>query len=173
MSTLEVNNSKVLHTKELLIEIINEPVKFKNDHTLKTSLKSQIGLAKYINKERLIYQCSLNTLKTASELLLERGFIELNELRINARDALESASFHKHVKSHTREALKNKIDLLQIQLTTMQKSNFLLSTIIDELRGQLTQLADINKSREQVRAMHIEYNKRLEAKLSFAFDNEV
>nr|MBF4307656.1 hypothetical protein [Vibrio anguillarum] len=85
---LEKNQTKILETEKLLREIITTPTEFKNDEELLKALKSQSGIAKYQNEERNITSCSLNTVKNISEALLERGFLSLDELRINAKLAI-------------------------------------------------------------------------------------
>ncbi|MBF4359632.1 hypothetical protein EAY21_22725, partial [Vibrio anguillarum] len=72
MKVLEKNQTKVLETEKLLREIITSPAEFKDDEELMKALKSQPGLAKYQNQERNITSCSLNTVKSISEALLER-----------------------------------------------------------------------------------------------------
>nr|MBF4401627.1 hypothetical protein [Vibrio anguillarum] len=69
---LEKNQTKILETEKLLREIITTPTEFKNDEELLKALKSQSGIAKYQNQERNITSCSLNTVKSISEALLER-----------------------------------------------------------------------------------------------------
>ena len=85
MNTTEINQQKVLTSKSFLLEIIKSPSDFVNDVELFDSLKSQGGLAKLEVQSRNITSCSLNTLKNASETLLNRGFTELDELRKNAK----------------------------------------------------------------------------------------
>lgn len=172
MNTLEINQKKILETKVLLVEIIKEPLLYKDDATLKLALKSQSGIAKYINEERGIASCSLNTLKSASESLLRRGFVELDELRKNARDLLESTKLGKKATTKTRTGLKHKVDELQFQLITMEKVNFLQSVIIEEFRNKLKELACSNSSQEDIQFAYNEINKRLEAKLSYILSGE-
>jgi len=172
MNTLEINQKKVLETKVLLIEIIKEPLPFKDDTTLKSALKSQGGLAMYLNDDRDIASCSLNTLKSASESLLTRGFVELDELRMNARDELESAELGKKATTKTRTGLKQKVNELQTQLNTMKKINFFQSIILEEFCNKLKELAYSNPSPEEVQIMYNELNKRLEAKLSYTLYGE-
>ncbi|MFW1480519.1 hypothetical protein ACEWA0_24095, partial [Vibrio parahaemolyticus] len=90
--TQEVNQQTVLETKTLLLEVIQNPGVFKNDESIKVALKSQGGLAKYKNVERNINPCSLNTLKSLSESLLDKGFLELDSLRINAKNAINKSA---------------------------------------------------------------------------------
>lgn len=170
---LEINQKKILETKNILIEVIKNPASFKDDSELKTSLKSQGALAKYSNSDRGISPCSLNTLKNAAESLLTRGFVELDELRISAKDSLEKECLGAKATTKTRTGLKHKVDELQHQIGVMQKSNFLLSVIIEELRSELKQLAYSELSPEQAQSAYTEYNKRLEAKLSYINSGDV
>lgn len=173
MNILEINQKKVLKTKALLAEVIKEPLPFEADTILSSALKSQTGLAQYINEDRNITSCSLNTLKNASESLLARGFVELDELRINAKDALESAVLGKKATTRTRTGLKHKVDDLQTRLNTLKKRNFLQSVIIEDFRYKLKELAYSNPSPEQVQTMYHELNKRIEAKLSYTLNGEL
>lgn len=97
MKVLEKNQTKVLETEKLLKEIITTPAEFKDDEVLMKALKSQSGIAKYQDQERNITSCSLNTVKSISEALLERGFLSLDELRINAKLAIEAAHLNEKV----------------------------------------------------------------------------
>ncbi|EDM67818.1 hypothetical protein PE36_17675 [Moritella sp. PE36] len=167
MNTLEINQKKVIETKALLLDIIKEPSRFKEDDRLRPALKSQNGLAKYTNIERGIASCTLNTLKSASEPLLVRGFTELDELRNSAKDTIESAILGDKATKSTRTGLRNKIDKLEAQLSTMQKSDFLLTVLITELRGELKKMAHSSDSSELRRAEYHRINRIIEAKLSY------
>jgi hypothetical protein len=173
MNTLKINQKKILETKALLTEVITDPFPFKGDSTLISALKSQSALAMYSNENRDIASCSLNTLKRASESLLTRGFVDLDELRINAKNALESATLGQKATTKTRIGLKYKVDKLQAQLSTMNKSNFLQTCIIEELRLELKQMAYSNQSSEQAKKMYQEFNKRLEAKLFITLNGKL
>ncbi|AZG74810.1 hypothetical protein [Shewanella livingstonensis] len=167
MKSFEVNQKKIIATKSLLLEIITAPSDFKGIEKLVLALKSQNGLAKFSDNERNITPCSLNTLKSASESLLDRGFLELDELRVNAKDAIETVVIgYKAIKS-TRTGLKNKVDELELKLGTMQKSHFLLSTLICELRRELRQMAYSSDSVKQRKITYQEMNSKIEAKLSY------
>lgn len=167
MDTLEINQQKVIETKVLLKEIIGEPVPFKDDLSLKSALKSQGGLAKHSNPERGIASCSLNTLKSASESLLERGFTELDELRVNARDAIESTVVGNKATKTTLIGLRHKVDDLEYELSIMQKSNFLLTTIICELRGELKRMALSTESGEFQESEYRRINRKIEIELNY------
>jgi hypothetical protein len=167
MTTLDVNQQKVFETKALLKDIIAEAVPFKDDLSLKSALRSQGALAKYSNSERGIASCTLNTLKSASESLLERGFIELDELRINAKDAIESAVIGNKATKSTRTGLMHKVNDLEYELCIMQKSNFLLTAIIDELRGELKKMALSTESREFQESEYRRINRTIEIELNY------
>lgn len=170
MNTLDINQQKVIETKALLKEIISEPVSFKDDISLKSGLKSQGGLAKYSNSERGIAPCSLNTIKSASESLLERGFIELDELRVNAKHAIENTVIGNKATRSTRTGLKNMVDGLGHELCIMRKSNFLLTTIISELRGDLKKMALSKKTREFKESEYHRINQKIEIELNYTLE---
>jgi hypothetical protein len=167
MNTSDINQQKVIETKALLKEVISEPVSFKDDISLKSGLKSQGGLAKYSNSERGIAPCSLNTIKSASESLLERGFIELDELRVNAKDAIKGVVVGNKTTKSTRSGLRYMVDNLEYELIIMKKSNFLLSTIISELRGDLKKMALSTKSKEFKESEYHRINQKIEIELNY------
>lgn len=173
MNTLEVNQQKVLESKSLLIEIIKEPLSFKDNEAIKIALKSQGGLAKFSDKERTIAACSLNTLKTASDALLNRGFVELDELRINAKNAIQKAIVGSKATKSTLTGLHNKVDSLESQLNTMRKSNLLLTRIIYELRSELKRMAYSSDTAEKIQNDYKNINYTIEAKLGYTLDGEV
>jgi len=173
MKTLEINQKKVIETKLLLLEIIKNPSSFKGIEALMVALKSQGGLAKFSDSEREIACCSLNTLKSASESLLDRGFTELNELRINAKDAIEAVEVGNKATKSTRTGLRNKIDEQESKLNSMKKSNFLLTTIITELRSQFKELAYSNDRSEKKKTIYEDVNRKIEAKLNYTHHGEV
>jgi uncharacterized membrane protein len=148
MKPLEINQRNILETKALLKEIIVRSLPFKDDQILRTALKSQGGLAKLNIPERGISACSLNTLKSASESLLDGGFAELNSLRLKANAAFEQESVGNKANKKTKIGLKHKVDQLELQLLVTRKCNYLLSVIISELRGNLKSMAQANHSRD-------------------------
>lgn len=165
------NQQNIINTKTLLTDIIRQPSAFKDNEALLVALKTQGKLAKYLDNERNIYPCSLNTLKSLSNSLLERGFIELDELRINARTAIERV-IGGTVKTDAKVTLNQKLALLKQQLALTQQSNFLLTAIIDEMRGQMKSMAE-QDSTDEGRVRRYQYaNKKIEAQLSYIFDGE-
>ena len=87
----ETNQRTILATEALLLEIIKSPDEFKKNNSLVKALKSQGGLASYVDAERHIDTISINTVKSLSKLLLDDDFDGFDTLRINARDAIEKA----------------------------------------------------------------------------------
>jgi chaperonin cofactor prefoldin len=170
MSAIEANQIKVLATKSWLLEIIKNPSKFNGNSTLNMALRSQSGMAKLVDNDRGIVSCSLNTLKSNSESLLERGFIELDELRINAKKLIDGLVITNQSGKSTRSEMKNRICEIEVKLDNLRKSNFLLSTMVAELRGELKNMVFSNANLEQKKHIYNEINKRVEVKLSFCFN---
>ncbi|MEZ9319860.1 hypothetical protein FB443_11056 [Vibrio crassostreae] len=164
---LQKNQQKVIETKALLLEVIKYPTSFKDDANLATALKTQAKLAKYENNERHISLCSLNTFKANSESLLDRGFTEIDELRINAKDAIEGAIMGSKSLKDTKARLRHNIDVLKAERDTLKETNFLLSMLINELRGELKEIAHSTDTVQQRQEKFTHVNKVVEAKLSF------
>lgn len=173
MQAKETSQVKVLKTISLLKEVITNPTNFKNDKVLVKALKSQGGIAKYENAELDIAACSLNTFKTTSSSLLERGFLSLDELRINAKLAVENALLGTKANKRTQTGLKQKIAELEAELDVAQRSNFLLTTIIKELRSKLKQMSEHDGSTEEKKEIYRTYNKLIEAELSYTLHGEL
>ncbi|MFA0403549.1 hypothetical protein [Vibrio sp. 10N.222.52.C12] len=176
MKVLEKNQTKILETEKLLRKIITTPAEFKNDEELLKALKSQSGIAKYQNQERNITSCSLNTVKSISEALLERGFLSLDELRIDAKLAIEAAHLDEKASKGNKQTvvgLKHKVAELESELDAAQRSNFLLTVIVSELRSKLKQLAVHEGAVEERQELYRVHNKKIEAELNYTLNGEV
>ncbi|MEZ8288605.1 hypothetical protein [Vibrio sp. 10N.237.312.B06] len=176
MRVLEKNQTKVLETEKLLKEILATPAEFKNDEELQKALKSQSAIAKYQNQERNITSCSLNTIKSISEALLDRGFLSLDELRINAKLAIEAAHHAEKASKGNKQTavgLKHKVAELESKLDAAQRSNFLLTVIVSELRSKLKQLAVHEGTVEERKELYRVHNKKIEAELNYTLNGEV
>ncbi|HCE4734497.1 TPA: hypothetical protein NGU80_003624 [Vibrio parahaemolyticus] len=173
MQAKETNQIKVLNTAEFLKKVITEPDNFKSDDVLIKALNSQGGIAKYENEEKEITSCSLNTLKTASEVLLERGFLELNDLRLNAKSAIEAAIEGNKANKKTKIGLTHKVNELEAELDITTRSNFLLTTIISDLRSKLKQLAENDDSVEERKELYRRFNKEVQTKLDYTLNGEL
>lgn len=171
MGVQEINQKKVINTKILLKEIIDNPKSFADNINLVSSLNSQSALARYEDKNLNIYPCSLNTLKTASESLLQRGFIELDELRINAKNSFELATKEKKSTTKTRIGLKHKLDEVNVEVNNLKAINLLQSMIIEELRGELKKMVASSDSLEKKQLLYSSITRKLEAELSYISSN--
>ena len=168
----ENNQRTILSTEALLLEIIKSPVEFKNNDGLVKALKSQGGLAKYEDAERHIGAVAINTVKSLSEFLLDGGFDDFDGLRINARDAIEKALTGK-IKKTTTESARQKLASTEETLAITQQSNFLLNTVIKEMRAHLKAMALQDGSDEERLKRYKDINKKVEAQLNYVNHGEV
>ncbi|MBQ4852512.1 hypothetical protein [Pseudoalteromonas sp. MMG012] len=168
----ETNQRTILATDALLQEIIKSPDEFKNNDSLTKALKSQGGLAKFEYAERHIGTVSINTAKSLSELLYDDGFESFDRLRINARDAIEKALKGK-IKKSNEESARQKLALTNETLAITQQSNFLLNTIIKEMRSHLKAMALQDWTDEERLKRYKDINKKVEAQLHYANYGEV
>lgn len=169
MKKNELNQKTLLATKDLLIDIIKNPTEYKSNTMLLKTLKSQRNLANAEDETRGIFPCSLNTLKSCAESLLSGGFLELDGLRINARNALESSMVGSKANSKTRTGLTHRVKELEAQIEVVEKSNFLLTSLVDEMRDALKEMA-FKTCDNKIISDYQDLNKRIEAKLSYTLD---
>jgi hypothetical protein len=162
----------ILATEALLLEIIKSPDEFKNNDDLVKSLKSQGGLAKYEDAERYIGAVAINTVKSLSELLLDDGFDGFDRLRINARDAIEKA-LKGRIKKSNEESARQKLALAEERFAITQQSNFLLNTVIKEMRAHLKAMALQDRTDEERLKRYKDINKKVEAQLNYVNHGEV
>jgi hypothetical protein len=168
----ENNQRTILATEALLQEIIKSPDEFKNNEGLVNALKSQGGLAKYEDAERYIGAIAINTVKSLSELLLIDGFDGFDRLRINARDAIETALKGKIKKSNAENA-RQKLVSTEEALAITQQSNFLLNTVIKEMRAHLKAMALQDGTDEERLKRYKDINQKVEAQLNYVNHGEV
>lgn len=173
----ETNQKTILATEALLLEIIKSPDEFKNNDDLVKALKSQGGLAKYENVERHIGVVSINTVKTHSDLLFDDGFDDgrgggFDVLRINARNAIEKALKGK-IKKSNEESARQKLASTEETLAITQQSNFLLNTVIKEMRAHLKAMALQDGTAEERLKRYKDINKKVEAQLNYVNYGEV
>ncbi|MBL4649375.1 MAG: hypothetical protein JKY03_06550 [Aureispira sp.] len=168
----ENNQRTILATEALLLEIIKSADGFKNNDGLVKALKSQGGLAKYEDAERHIGAVAINTVKSLSELLLDDGFDGFDRLRINARDAIETALTGK-IKKSTKERARQKLASTEETLAIAWQSNFLLNTVIKEMRSHLKAMALQDGTDEERLKRYKDINKKVEAQLNYVNYGEV
>lgn len=168
----ENNQRTILASEVLLQEIIKSPGEFKNNDDLVKALKSQGGLASYVDTERHIGTISINTVKSLSGVLLGDGFDGFDKLRINARDAIEKALKGK-IKKSNEESARQKLASTEKTLAITQQSNFLLNTIIKEMRAHLKAMALQDWTDEERLKSYKDINKKVEAQLNYVNHGEV
>ncbi len=176
MKVLEKNQVKVLETEKLLREVITAPAEFKDDEELVMALKSQSAIAKYQNQERNITPCSLNTVKSISEVLLERGFLSLNKLRINAKKAIENANGDNTATKGNKQSkagLERRVAELESELDVTRRSNSLLTAMVSELRSKLKQVANHEGTTEERQKLYRDHNRTIEAQMNYTQNGEV
>tara|TARA_R110002094_G_scaffold220172_1_gene192627 strand:+ start:4428 stop:4961 length:534 start_codon:yes stop_codon:yes gene_type:complete len=167
----ENNQRTILATEALLLEIIKSPDGFKNNDGLVKALKSQGGLAKYEDAERHVGAVAINTVKSLSDLLFDDGFDNrsgggFDRLRINARNAIEIALKGK-IKKSNEESARQKLASTEETLAITQQSNFLLNTVIKEMRAHLKEMALQDGTNEERLKRYKDINKKVEAQLNY------
>ena len=173
MKILQKNQDKVVNTKELLIQIINDPKNYSTPE-IQNALMSQRKLAAFFNKEYAITSCTLNTLKSAADYCLSRGFIELDELRQNAKAALEKEIVKESKPNHNTKAyFKERLKNAEIELDKSKHTIMSLTTIIGEMSLELARMANSNNMTNEGRqALYQDLNNKLQHKLSFTLGSE-
>ena len=168
----ETNQRTILATEALLQEIIKSPDEFKHNYDLVKSLKSQGGLAKYENAEWHIGSVAINTAKSLSELLFDDGFSGFGSLRVNPRDDIDKALTGK-IKKSNEESARQKLASTEETLAITQQSNFLLNTVIKEMRAHLKAMALQDGTKEERLKRYKDINKKVEAQLNYVNHGEV
>lgn len=173
MQVLQKNQDKVSNTKILLISIINESEKY-NTPEIQNALSSQRKLAVFSSEEYALTSCSLNTLKSAAEYCLPRGFIELDELRQNAKIAFEKKTDKDSTPNHNTKAyFKERLKNVEIELDKNKRTIMGLTTIIGEMSSELARMASSsNMTNEQRQAIYQDVNNKLQHKLSFTLGSK-
>lgn len=94
----------------LLADVVARPHAYEDDKGLTAALSSQGALAGYSNSSLGILRVSLNAQKSIAEEILNRGFSELNELRVAAKRAVRSSvELNRSVRSGTRADLRTQL----------------------------------------------------------------
>jgi hypothetical protein len=172
METREINQKKVLNTKELLLEVIGSPEGFRDNVKLLLALNSQGNLAKYSDESMGIAACALNTMKTIADKLLDRGFVELDELRKNAKDSIIETETEVAENEKTKSGAVRKSKRLESELDQTRRSNFLLSLIIKEQRSQMKQIVESDDSKDLRIETYKDADRKVELQLSYTLRGE-
>ncbi len=137
---------------KLLEHAANTPQLFVSDEDFKTALQSQSGIAKLagewnINGDIISKkEVSLNTLKKYAGLECNRGFDEVNELRLNACDAIEDElSKGDRPNKRTKRGLTLLVAELEDALEKHKEVNFIL---LQALSAATTALQSVSGTKD-------------------------
>lgn len=173
MNILQKNREKITNTKQLLIDIISDPDQY-NIPEIKNALSGQRKLAAFSSEEYKISACALNTFKNAADNVLLRGFIELDELRQNAKQALDKEALKISKPNHnTKEYFKERLRNVEEELDQSKRTIISLTAIIGDITAELANIATANHmTNEERQAIYKDVNNKLQHKLAFALGNE-
>ncbi|HBC3607000.1 hypothetical protein [Vibrio parahaemolyticus] len=172
----EKNQLKVLKTRDFLKEIIAYPKTFKEDKELLKQLKSQGGLAKFECQERNIEPCALNTFKTNADEVINEGFDEIDKLRKNAVDALESEIKGKKSRKgnlNTHAGQKKRISDQKKEIEALQRENMLLTALLRESRSKMKTLAMYKGTEEQRWEVYLAANQQIQNACDLYFEGDI
>ena len=110
-------------------------------------------------------------------MLFDDGFDDrlgggFDRLRINARNAIEKALKGK-IKKSNEESARQKLASTEKTLAITQQSNFLLNTVIKEMRAHLKAMALQDGTDEERLKRYKDINKKVEAQLNYVNYGEV
>lgn len=150
---VESNLASTQAIREILLAIIKTPDQFCEDEDLQKSLKSQGGIAK-LEYEIVIDQkdvhkasMSLNTLKRYADDLFDRGFEDLDKLRIKALEAIQThLDRERRPDSRSRAGLLLKVQELEEELEKHRSSNFLLLQAISSAMAAINGIRDASSA---------------------------
>lgn len=173
MNILQKNREKITNTKQLLIDIISDPDQY-NIPEIKNALSGQRKLAAFSSEEYKISACALNTLKNAADNVLLRGFIELDELRQNAKQALDKEALKISKPNHnTKEYFKERLRNVEEELDQSKRTIMNLTAIIGDITAELARISTSHHiTNEEREAIYKDVNNKLQHKLSFTFRTE-
>lgn len=158
--------------RDLLIEIIEDPSQWYNNQEFIAALKVQGKLAKWLDNERGIVPCSLNTLKTSAKDVLDGGYNRLDQFRINALDAIEGHVEQKNRSNkNTKMGLKKKVKELEREVLIVKQQNTILVHLVCDLKEKAAKYA--MKAPDLTRAQCEKDMRGVEAKINFAANEDL
>lgn len=173
MSVDSVKRKSVLALDGLLVDVIKAPGKWIHNEELISSLKVQGKLAKWSSNELGIKSCSLNTLKTTADLVLNDGFLGLNKKRSSASLAIENElNKTKKPKNGTKLQLGGKVKEQASKISLLEQRNMLLTYIVKELQSLSINYANKSKSESSLEKFEreLEY---IHKKLSYIGESDL
>lgn len=150
---LEKNKQNVINLKNFLIEIIESPKEILEEiPVILNILKNQGSLSKYKDNKRAIISSSLNTVKRTADRFIEKGFDEIEKLRILAIQSINK-ELNKKTISHkvNKEELKNSIKESKIEHEELKSVHLvLINQLMEDLNTfhKIIETNDINLIKE-------------------------
>lgn len=143
------NYASTAAVREIMLLITRHPEQFCEDESLQKALKSQGGIAK-LEYEATVGQkvvqkspMSLNTLKHYADELFDEGFEGLNNLRLKAREAIQTHIHRaRRPDSRSRTGLQFKVKELEEELEKQRSANFILLQAINSAMGSIKGVRD-------------------------------
>jgi len=133
---LEKNKQNVINLKQFLIEIVKSPKEILDEvPNVLNILKNQSALSKYQDQKRDIVPSSLNTIKRTSDRFIEKGFEEIERLRVLAIKSINKELNRTVITNKVnKEDLKNTIKEHKIEQEELKVVHLvLLNQLMDDL----------------------------------------
>ena len=150
---LEKNKQNLINLKQFLIEIIESPkeILVENANILNV-LKNQGTLAKYEDSKRDIIASSLNTIKRTADRFIEKGFEEIERLRVLAIKSINKELNRTVIsKKVNKEELKNTLKESETEKDELKSVHLvLLNQIMEDLNtfNKIIETNDIGMIKE-------------------------
>ncbi|KOE85767.1 hypothetical protein ACX03_12935 [Vibrio parahaemolyticus] len=172
----EKGQLKILKTRDFLKEIIKEPKSFYEDEALLKKLKSQGGLAKFESQERGIAPCALNTFKANADDVIGGGFNEIDNLRKNAVNAIESEIQGKKSRkgnTRTHAGKQQRIDEQKKIIEALQRENMLLTAFVCEARSKMKAMATHKGTEKERWEAYLDANTQMQNVSDLYFEGKI
>jgi len=156
---------------DTLNDVIDNPSAWIKNSDFFYTLKSQGRLAKWENSEYKIISCSLNTLKSSADNVLDDGYTGLDLRRIKAISAIENEIAKEHKpKRGTRVELEERVKEQASHISALEARNMTLTYYIRELQV----LANVAIQSDGSRASIISYQREMDViHTKLAFSGEI
>ncbi|ATI47249.1 TPA: hypothetical protein ACVU5S_003280 [Vibrio parahaemolyticus] len=139
---------------KLLEYAVNTPQLFVNDEHFKTALQSQSGIAELVGEWNINgniiskKKISLNTLKKYAALEFNRGFEEINDLRLKACDSIDhELSKDDKPNKRTKKGLTLLVAELEDALEKHKEINFILLQALSAAMAALQSISETKDSK--------------------------
>lgn len=124
-----INSLKAL--KQLISELVADPVPFNPENQVHAALRSQGSLARFESTSFQICPSSINTIKRNADLTLEGGFAELDELRRAALNACMALQRRQPQKKSRASEIHTQLQRAQAELQVALQDNWIVTMALD------------------------------------------